>query len=238
LAKNFHAFLSYAGEDRSFADQLAGALKARGFKIWHADTILEPGDKLLESVELGLKDSSFGILLISPDYLKKGWTQYEMDVLIRQHIEHGKRLSPIWHKVGKEEVEARSPGLAGIFALRSDLGLPVIVKRLTKMMLPGVVTQALVPCWESASYRFTQGLGELILESNGATFSILEALLHMRPEEYPIAANGELFTLEELLEETAQIIYADPLRVQGVVGDVGLSRLRSMCVAHGFDISD
>jgi len=57
MRKNFHAFLSYAGEDRSFVDQLAGALKARGFKIWHADSVLEPGDKLLESIEQGRADS-------------------------------------------------------------------------------------------------------------------------------------------------------------------------------------
>jgi len=94
MNKSFHAFLSYAGEDRLFVEQLAGALKARGFKIWHADSVLEPGDKLLESIDRGLMGSSYGILLISPDYLRKGWPQYEMDILIRQHIEHGKTLFP------------------------------------------------------------------------------------------------------------------------------------------------
>jgi hypothetical protein len=192
MSKNFHAFLSYAGEDRSFVDQLAGALKARGFNIWHADSVLEPGDKLLESIERGLRDSSYGILLISPDYLRKGWTRYEMDILIRQHIEHGKRLFPIWHKVEKQELEARSPGLAGIFALRSDLGFQAIVNRMSKFLSPGVSTQALIPGWESASYRFTQGIGELILTSNGATFNLWEALLHFRPEKFPIAINGEV----------------------------------------------
>ncbi|HEY2292564.1 MAG TPA: toll/interleukin-1 receptor domain-containing protein [Thermoanaerobaculia bacterium] len=235
MGKGFHAFLSYAGEDRSFVDQLAGALKARGFKIWHADSVLEPGDKLLESIERGLADSAYGILLISPDYLRKGWPQYEMDILVRQHIEHGKRLFPIWHNLEKKEVEARSPGLAGIYALRSNLGFQAIVNRISKFLSPAVSTQALIPGWESASYRFTQGLGELILASNGAVFNLWEALLHFRSDKFPLAINGEVFTLEALLAEVAPIIAVDPLRVKEAVGKDDFERIRAMCIQYGFD---
>jgi len=198
------------------------ALKARGFKIWHAESVLEPGDKLLESVEQGLRDSSYGILLISPDYLRKGWTQYEMDILIRQHIEQSKKLFPIWHQLEKAQVEARSPGLAGIFALRSDSGFQALVNRLSKSLSPAVSTQALIPGWESAGYRFTQGIGELILASDGAAFNLWEALLHFEPDRFPLAVNGEVFTLEALLAEVAQIIAIDPLRIEDSVGKDGL----------------
>jgi hypothetical protein len=67
----FESFLSFASEDEDFARELVGALKSNGFNIWYAPLNLTVGDKLLDSIENGLNESSSGILLITANYLKK-----------------------------------------------------------------------------------------------------------------------------------------------------------------------
>lgn len=87
------AFLSYASEDAKLASQIVQVLNSRGLKIWYAPIKLKVGDKLLDSIEKGMKESLCGILLISPSYLEKNWTNYEMDTLIRDNIERKKNPS-------------------------------------------------------------------------------------------------------------------------------------------------
>ena len=45
--KKYDSFLSYATEDMQAVAELAGALKARDFKIWYDKTSLNVGDSLL-----------------------------------------------------------------------------------------------------------------------------------------------------------------------------------------------
>jgi len=56
------AFLSYAEEDEKIALQIVGGLKANGFYIWFAPLNLKPGNRLLDSIEEGLKGSYKSIL--------------------------------------------------------------------------------------------------------------------------------------------------------------------------------
>lgn len=90
------AFLSYASEDTKFASNIVQSLNSRGFKIWYAPIDLKVGEKLLDSIEKGMNESLYGILLISKTYLQKGWTNYEMDILIRENIEKDRKILPIF----------------------------------------------------------------------------------------------------------------------------------------------
>lgn len=110
----YNVFLSYAGEDTALARGIAEALVARSITVWYAETELKVGDSLLESIDHGLSESERGILLLSHAYLTKGWPQYELDVLMRRHIERRKRLLPIWHGLSKAEIEVAHPGLVGV----------------------------------------------------------------------------------------------------------------------------
>lgn len=89
-------FISYATEDNDFASDIAYGLKANGLSVWYATLSLKVGDKLLDSIEKGLQLSRSGMLIVSEAYLAKGWTSYEMDILIRQHIEGSKKILPVW----------------------------------------------------------------------------------------------------------------------------------------------
>lgn len=232
----FHAFLSYASEDSVLASEIAGGLKSRGIKVWYAPIHLKVGDKLLDTLEQGMRDSTFGILLISKAYLEKPWPNYEMDTLIRQSIEQGKKLLPIWHQVSKEEVEARHTGLSGIVPIRSEFGLHNVIDKLTEVLASNAPTIGVIPTYESPKYRFLDGVGEIKLgTAEGPATTLWEALLYLKNDEYPISLEGELFSKEDLLFRAAQILAADPNRAIQWVQNEGKEKIWSICVAAGFD---
>jgi hypothetical protein len=201
-------FLSYAGEDSDLAREIAGALHSRSIKVWYAETELKVGDSLLESIDRGLRESERGILVLSDDYLAKGWPRYELDILMRQHIESDKRLLPVWHGVSKADVEASHPGLAGIYALSTSSGFEALVKGLQQVIVPNAATLAQTSIWEDPLHRFLNGEGEAtVLE--GGTFTLWEALLNFGPEDFPLRINDNTFTREDLVTHAVMALYGD-----------------------------
>jgi len=80
---------------------------------------LKVGDSLRRSIDKGLANSRFGIVILSPNFFAKNWTQYELDGLVAKEMTGGKVILPIWHKVSKDEVMSYSPSLADRFALNT-----------------------------------------------------------------------------------------------------------------------
>lgn len=50
--------------------------------------------------------------MISKDFIKKGWTNYELDGIITKAISGEQVILPIWHNITKKEVIDFSPSLA------------------------------------------------------------------------------------------------------------------------------
>lgn len=199
-------FISYASEDKQFVTELVGGLKSHGVNVWYDDFELKVGDKLLEKIDLGLNNSKYGILFVSKNYLKKGWTKYEMDRLVRQHIETDKTIFPLWHGVEKSDIETYSPSLGGIVGIKTIIGMSNITKKLIERIYPGVSTFVIVPAYENPIFKFFQGRGELTLKKNGAAFSLWEAIIHFRDEDYPLGIDGKLYTKNELLSYAFEIL--------------------------------
>jgi hypothetical protein len=133
--KQWDAFISHAGEDKEdFVRPLAEALCARGLKVWFAEHTLRIGDSLRRSIDRGLADSRFGIVVISPNFLRKEWPQRELDGLVAREIGGEKVILPIWHDVTEEIVRRYSPPLADRFAARSADGLDRVVDQIMQAM--------------------------------------------------------------------------------------------------------
>src|ERR1700682_2844646 len=106
-------FISHASEDKaSFVGPLATCLQEHGLRVWYDDFTLTVGDSLRRSIDRGLARSRFGIVVISPDFLKKEWPQKELDGLVAREIDGAKVILPVWHNLGAEEIRAYSPTLA------------------------------------------------------------------------------------------------------------------------------
>ena len=70
-------FISHASEDKDeVVRPLAMALKEKGLSVWYDEFELKIGDSLRRKIDLGLAKSNFGIVVISRDFINKGWTNY------------------------------------------------------------------------------------------------------------------------------------------------------------------
>lgn len=128
---SWDAFISHASEDKEeFVRSLANALAAGGLKVWYDEFTLTLGDSLRRSIDQGLANSRFGIVVLSQSFFSKEWPQRELDGLVAKEISSGKLILPIWHNVSKEDVAAFSPILADRVAVSSDKGMEHIIKEI------------------------------------------------------------------------------------------------------------
>lgn len=116
------AFISHASEDKDdLVRPLADALQSAGHDIWYDEFSLTVGDSLRKSIDKGLANSKFGIVVLSPDFFAKQWAEYELNGLVAKEMAGGKVILPIWHKVSKDQVLQYSPTLADKLALNTAM---------------------------------------------------------------------------------------------------------------------
>jgi hypothetical protein len=114
----YDAFISHASEDKAgLVKPLAIALAKLGYRIWYDEFELRVGDSLRQSIDRGLVNSRFGIVVLSPAFFAKNWPQYELNGLTAREMEGHKVILPIWHSVDRADVLAYSPPLADKVAL-------------------------------------------------------------------------------------------------------------------------
>ncbi len=110
--KEYDVFISHASEDKeTVAHPLADALKSNGLSVWYDEFELKIGDSLRRKIDKGIANSNFGIIVISRDFINKGWTNYELDGLITRAVNGDQTILPIWHNITKREVINYSPSL-------------------------------------------------------------------------------------------------------------------------------
>ena len=83
-----------------------------GFRIWYDEFELTVGDSLRRSIDKGLVNSRYGIIVLSRAFFEKNWPQYELNGLTAREMEGHKVILPVWHNITKEEILSYSPPLA------------------------------------------------------------------------------------------------------------------------------
>lgn len=106
-------FISHASEDKDdFVRPLANALIAHGLDVWYDEMTLRIGDSLRQKIDKGLANSRVGLVVLSPSFIKKGWTNYELDGIVTRTVSGEQVLLPIWHNITKQQVVDFSPSIA------------------------------------------------------------------------------------------------------------------------------
>lgn len=123
-------FLSHNHRDRTFARELAEALRSHGFKVWLDEAELQVGDSLFSKIELAIRECTYLGVILSPHSVSSPWVQREVNMALSEEI-HGKKIKVL--PLLKEECDI--PGflaekLYADFTTSFESGLSVLLRRL------------------------------------------------------------------------------------------------------------
>ncbi|MCW2540967.1 MAG: Molecular chaperone Tir [Frankiales bacterium] len=116
--QTWDVFISHASEDKDrVARPLRDALARLGITVWLDEAQMRIGHSLRRKIDDGIRSSRFGVVILSEAFLRKGWTNHELDGLVTRTVAGEQSLLPIWHDLDAAQVRAFSPSLADKVAL-------------------------------------------------------------------------------------------------------------------------
>ena len=135
-------FICHATEDKdAFARELAKRirrckLRGRRVTVWYDEFTLKIGDSLRRSIDKGLAESRYGVVVLSHNFFRKEWPQKELDGLVTLERDGRKVILPIWLDVDVVEIRRYSPLLADRVAAKASDGLEQVVAKLLLVLNP------------------------------------------------------------------------------------------------------
>src|SRR4051794_2220000 len=125
-------FLSHASEDKaSVAMPLAECLRHRGIDTWLDEWELTIGDSLRGTIEQAISKASFGIVIVSPTYMRKTWSVRELDGLFARETAGRKLILPVLHNIHPDQIRSVWPMLADRVNCSTDRGMDVVADQIT-----------------------------------------------------------------------------------------------------------
>ena len=82
----FDLFICYASEDHSTVEGLVAVLEGRGLKVWWDKGQITLGDRLSAKINEGLRNSRYGVVIISGSFIAKRWPESELRSMIYRSI--------------------------------------------------------------------------------------------------------------------------------------------------------
>ncbi|WP_061250158.1 toll/interleukin-1 receptor domain-containing protein [Leptospira alstonii] len=144
--KKWDLFISHASEDKKrLVAPLAKKLTQFGSLVWYDEFSLKPGDSLSESIDRGLANSKFGIVVLSKNFFTKSWARRELQGLVARQVAGGSKyvLIPIWFEITKTEILKISPPLADILAINAlDYDIAGLAIEVLKIVRPDLAYHA------------------------------------------------------------------------------------------------
>ena len=125
-------FISHASEDKDgFVRPLVEKMRAQGVLVWYDEYSLKIGESLTESIDRGIRECDYGVVVLSHNFFKKNWTNLEYNSLNTRDVsQRGGVILPIWHGVCSDDIAKYNLSLADKMALNSSGDLDVLVKKL------------------------------------------------------------------------------------------------------------
>ena len=135
--KTWDVFISHASEDKvSVAQPLADVLLRAGLAVWLDSCELRLGDSLRVSIDQGLAESSFGVVILSQAFFAKQWTVRELNGLFAMD-DDDRRILPVWHGVERDDVRRFSPILADRKATSTKFGIDYVAREIAEVVRRG-----------------------------------------------------------------------------------------------------
>lgn len=124
-------FISHASEDKeAVARPLAERLRNAGLRVWLDEEALAVGDSLTKSIARGLAACDYAVIVVSPRFFAKEWTQIEFDALVARETSGKKMLLPVLYGLEPSDVKQYSTLLADRLWVSMNRGIDTVVKAL------------------------------------------------------------------------------------------------------------
>ena len=134
--KKWDVFISHASEDnQAVVLPLAATLQRAGLRVWLDGQELHIGDSLREKIDEGLAASRFGVVVLSPSFLAKGWPRRELNGLMAIEESGQKVILPVWHGIDKQALAAYSPILADRLAADTERGIQAVASDIIEVVV-------------------------------------------------------------------------------------------------------
>lgn len=140
---SWDVFVSHASEDNeTIARPLAQALREQRLRVWFDEFELKVGKSLLGSIDRGLAECDFGVVILSPSFFAKRWPRHELAGLVAREGTEPKIILPVWHNISATEIAFHSPVLADRKATLSSEGIEHVVSELLEVIRPSRVASS------------------------------------------------------------------------------------------------
>lgn len=138
-------FISHASEDKeTLVRPLARYLSNLGARVWYDEFSLSIGDSLSRSIDKGLAVAKYGLVVISPNFIEKNWTEYELRGLTAREVSDGRKIIlPVWYGISKSDLIGYSPTLADKIAIDAQgKSIEDIAEAVVKVIRPDLASRA------------------------------------------------------------------------------------------------
>lgn len=115
----FDVFLSHSSLDKEeYVSKLSDKLESKEIKVFEDVKIFKIGQSQTDMMNMGILNSKFVVVFLSPNFINSGWTDYEFKSFLNREINEKRIIIlPIWHDVSFEDVKNYNPYLVDKFAL-------------------------------------------------------------------------------------------------------------------------
>jgi hypothetical protein len=107
---SYDVFISFRGADTryNFTDHLFSALRIRGIVAFRDDTKLKKGESIAPELLRAIEASRTFIIVFSNNYASSTWCLRELEYILLQCSQKGRRVLPIFYDVDPSEVRKQS----------------------------------------------------------------------------------------------------------------------------------
>lgn len=127
-------FISHANEDKDVVRPLVKELLDNNVSVWYDEYSLKWGDSLMESINKGLSDSLYGIVVFSSNFFKKEWAKRELEALLELTKSGEKKILPLRYGLTHDELTNYAPLLSGKLSRSLDDGLETLVSEVKELV--------------------------------------------------------------------------------------------------------
>lgn len=131
----YDVFISHAVEDKlQVANELCSRLEDAKLKVWYSGKELKVGDSLEATILDALTRSRYGIVVFSPNYIRKNWAMKEFYFLLARQIKEKDVILPVFYDITIDELRDKGILMDDKWGLHFSKGIDHVSEKLVAVV--------------------------------------------------------------------------------------------------------